>query len=87
MAWSEDFPGIPGHIRQSGRGGYWVALTYPRHSGDVAVRDQSSRKFWKRNPFVKERVGAAHLYYITKILRLNNLSLNLTHILEIDILH
>ncbi|CAG5134728.1 unnamed protein product, partial [Candidula unifasciata] len=46
---SENLPGMPEHIRKSGRGTYWVGLSYPRYQGEVSITDQYSNKASSRN--------------------------------------
>ncbi|BFY98209.1 hypothetical protein BsWGS_01249 [Bradybaena similaris] len=40
---SVNLPGLPDNIRSSGRGTYWVAMSYARHSGVSNPLDQNSR--------------------------------------------
>ncbi|CAG5124872.1 unnamed protein product [Candidula unifasciata] len=40
---SLNLPGLPDNIRSSGRGTYWVAMSYARHSGISNPLDQNSR--------------------------------------------
>ncbi|CAG5124871.1 unnamed protein product, partial [Candidula unifasciata] len=40
---SVNLPGLPDNIRSSGRGTYWVAMTYARHSGVNNPLDENSR--------------------------------------------